>query len=115
MQHALLVSIVDGFGNRLGITRCLPGGQRPLTNDLRQILTLNEVHGEIVLSATLPDFMDRHDARMAKGASRFCLGAKTKDFLLARKLASENHLQGHGSVQADLPSPINDAHASTGD
>ena len=63
----------------------------------------------------LPDLENRHDPRVVEVGRRLGLGVEAHDIGLVGKLSGEDHLQGDGAVEADLPGLEDDAHAAAGD
>ena len=87
------------------------GRRRPL----RQALALDEPHAEVMLPVVLADLVDRHDAGMVEVGGGLGLGVEPLDVGVVGELAGEDHLEGHGAVQADLPRLVDDPHAAAGD
>ena len=68
-----------------------------------------------MLALVLPDLEDRHDPRMVEVGGGLGLGVEPLDVVLIGKLAGQDHLEGDGAVEADLPGLEDDAHAAAGD
>ena len=115
VQDALLMRVVDRFGNGLEILSRAPGRQRNVPHQGGQTGAIHEIHREIVLAGVDPDFMDRDDVRMVQHRRRRGLGAKTLHERLGRELAGEDHLHRHEAIQADLPGFVHHPHAAAGD
>jgi hypothetical protein len=61
----------------------------------------------------LTDFVDGHDVGMVQVGGSVSLGMKTLNVLLGCKPAGQDHLERHLSVEADLPSLVDNPHAAT--
>ena len=68
-----------------------------------------------MLTLVLADLVDRHDPRMIEVGRRLGLGVEALDVGLVGELAGQDHLEGDGAVEADLPGLEDDAHAAAGD
>ncbi len=68
-----------------------------------------------MLSVDLADFIDGHDVGMFQPCGRFSFDIKALNVFLASQIPTQNHLNRDGAVQTDLPSTIDDAHATAGD
>jgi hypothetical protein len=67
-----------------------------------------------VLPFVLPDLKDLDDRRMVQVGGGLSFGVEPPDLGLVGELAAEDHLEGHGPVEADLPGLEHYAHASAG-
>jgi hypothetical protein len=61
------------------------------------------------------DFVDPDDVAMVQIGGRLRFGVKAFDLRFAGELASEDHLQSHQPIEADLPGLVNHPHAAAGD
>ena len=75
-----------------------------------QRAALDELHGKVALPLVLPDFTNRHDARMIQPRYRLGLGAETLLILRRREVcAVAQHLQRDDAMQRSLPRAKNHA------
>lgn len=63
----------------------------------------------------LADLVDGDDVRVVEVGGGLGLGAEALDLGVAGEAAGENHLEGDGAVEADLPCPPHHAHAAARD
>ena len=80
-----------------------------------QARPVDEAHAEVVLPVVLADLVDRHDAGMVEVGRGLGLGAEPRDVGLVGELPGQDHLEGDGPVEAQLPGLVDDAHAAAGD
>jgi hypothetical protein len=108
------VGILDGLSDlhhQLGGFSC---GQGAVAQAMRKALSFDEPHAEVMLALVLAHLEDRHDVRMVEVRRRLGLGVETLDVGLVGELAGQDHLEGHGAVEADLAGKEDDAHAAAG-
>ncbi len=67
-----------------------------------------------MLPLVLPDLENRHDPRVVELGGGLGLGVEAFDIAFIGELAGQDHLEGHGAVEADLAGPEDDAHAAAG-
>ena len=65
-----------------------------------------------MLAVVLADLVDRHDAGVVEQRDRLGLVLEPPQLVVAGQDAGPDHLQGDGPVEADLPGPVDDAHAA---
>ena len=68
-----------------------------------------------MLALMLTHLEDRDDPRVVEVGGRLGLDVEAFDIGLGGELAGEDHLQRDGAVEANLPRPVDDAHAAPGD
>src|SRR5438309_865543 len=61
------------------------------------------------------DLINRDDVWMVEVGDGFSFALETLNFGFWSEAARENHFQGDGAVETDLPGLVNDAHAAMGD
>jgi len=115
MQYALFVRVVNRFRDQLHVTRGLRRRQRAVADELREVLTLDQVHREKVLAFVHPDLVNRNDVWVLQNPRGGGLAAKSLCGLLAGQVSSQNHFYGHDAVEGTLAGPIDDAHPAAGD
>ena len=115
VQHAALVSIVDGLRDLLHVARGPSGRQRPRAHKVGKIVALNEIHREVGLAFHFAYFVDTDDVRMLE--TRRCLrfGTEPFDGRPAGELAGQDHLECHLTVEVGLASAIDHAHSTARD
>jgi hypothetical protein len=74
---------------------------------------LDEPHAEEALAVVLANLVDRDDSRMVPMRDRLDLVLEAAQFCRVRQQAGLDHLEGDGSVQADLSGLVNDPHAAS--
>ena len=101
-------------GHQLGGRRAVGrGAGRPAP---RQAAALDQLHAEVVLALVLADLVDRHDVRVIAACAAASASMRNRCDLGRRgELARQDHLERHRAVEADLPGPVDHAHAAAGD
>ncbi len=79
-----------------------------------QAAALHQLHAEEMLAVMLADFIDGHNVGMIEVARGLGFLVEAAHVLRAGQLPSQDHLQGHGTVETDLTRAVDDAHTSTG-
>ena len=115
MEDALVVRVVNRFGDGLDERCSALHRQRPIADEVGEILTLDVVHREVVVAFVFADFVDGHNVRMLQFGGGFGFGLETLDEFLAGVGTGQNHFQGDDAVEARLPRLIHDTHAAVGD
>ncbi len=115
MNDALLMRVVDGRRNFPEMTRRRSRGQGTAARDIRETLSFDEIHREVVLAFVFTDVVDGDDVRVAQAGRSFGLGAEAFHKRVAGEAPKEQHLHGNDAVQRDLPGAINDAHTPARD
>ena len=83
-----------------------------VSDAIREVTALNQLHAEIMLALVLPDFEDRHDVRMVEVRRGLCLDIKAPHVPVRGQVGRQNHLDGHDALQACLPGLVYHAHAT---
>ncbi len=83
-------------------------GRQPLG----QAAAADELHGEVFLSVILTDLVDRYDTGMVQQCDRLGLVLEPAELIVAGENAGPDHLEGDGSVEADLAGLVHDPHAA---
>ena len=65
-----------------------------------------------MLAVVLAHLVDRHDARVVQKGDGLGLVLEPPELVVAGQQPGLDHLEGHGAVEADLPSLVDDAHAA---
>jgi hypothetical protein len=81
----------------------------------RQRTAVDQFHAEEGLAVLFADLVNGHDVGVIEVGCLFRLGAKPLPVRRRSEVASQDHLQGHDAVEADLPSLVDNAHAAAGD
>ncbi len=117
MEHAALMGVMDGAGERGQEHRRLARreGRLPVGQPLRQGGALHQLHRQEVPAVVLSDFVDGHDVGMVEAGGGAGFGLKAGDAFRGAFLPGFNQFQGDQPPQAALPSPIHDAHAAARD
>jgi hypothetical protein len=68
-----------------------------------------------MLPLVLADLEDRDDVRVVQAGGLLRLVAEAPDLLGCRQVPRRDHLQRDDAVEAELPRPVDDAHAPAGD
>ena len=89
--------------------------ERTLGDSLGQTLALDKAHAEVMLALVLANLEDGDNAGMVQVGGGLGLEVEALDLGLARQVAREDHLEGDGPVEFDLPGFVDDAHAAAGD
>ena len=90
----------------------LAGRQGGVCQFLGQAAPLDILHGEVGPSVPVADVVDLHDVRVAEGGDRLGLALESLPLGRAGVGAGQHHLQGDEAVQAQVPGPVDDAHAA---
>ena len=77
-----------------------------------QVAAGDVLHRTVGLAVLFADFEDAHDVGVLKARRRLSLGAEACPLLGSGVAARRDHLEGHDPVQAELASPIDNAHTS---
>ena len=86
VQDALLVGVINRLGDDLGVTRRPLRWHRTIAHDIRQVPSLNQLHGEIVLPVLFAGFMDGDDIGMVEIGRRLGFTPEAQDLLFAGEL-----------------------------
>ncbi len=81
---------------------------------LGQAAAFDELHAEVVQSLVLADLVDWDNVGMVEMGGGLGLALEALHVLVGGQLSGEDHLKGHGSVEADLAGLVDDAHAAAG-
>lgn len=115
MQNAVLVRVMDGLGNRLDVTRSPARRQRSGARQLRQRLSLDIIHDQIMPVLAEADFVNGDDVGVLQTAGGGGFGAETEHLFLRRQRTVRQHLHRDDPIEADLPGAIDEAHAALAD
>ncbi len=107
-----LVGGLDGLGYRGHQGGGLAGRLRRARHHLGQAAALDEFHGEVRPAVQVADLVDLHDVRMAQAGHGFRLAQKALQLLRPGGGAGQEHFQGDGAVEAQVPRLVDDAHAA---
>ena len=112
VQDAPLVRVV----HRLGHGRDHPHGGPGIGGEVRQPLgearAGDQLHREVAPLLVPPDLEDRHDVRVVEPRHGLGLVLEPPEIVLGGQQAGLEHLQGDGSVEADLARLVDDPHAA---
>jgi hypothetical protein len=111
VQDVAAVALVDGAGE----LRDEPGGAARVAVVLEaggERAALHELHREERLALVLADIVDRHDAGMIQPGRERYLTLEQPCRGVGREGAAREHLEGDDPIGADLPGPVDDAHAA---
>ena len=111
VDDAALVGVVNRSSDR-GEQPCRLLGGAPKAS---QRAALDQLHAEVRLPLVFADLVDGHDVGMIKVGRRFGLGAEAQRLIGGGHLPGQEHLEGHGAVEIDLPRPEDDTHAAARD
>jgi hypothetical protein len=111
LQDAALVRVVDRAGGRRDQSGCAARVGEVILQSLVETLSSNQLHAEIMLVLEPADLEDGHNVRMVQPGDGLGLVLKTVDLRRGRKASSADHLQGHGPIEAELSSLVDDPHA----
>ena len=114
MQDALLMRVVNGLGDQFHVARRFVRRERPISNQLRQIPSLDVIHREEVLVFVNADLVNGHDVRVLKNGRCRRFAAKALHEFFRGELAGENHFQRDIASETHLPCFIDNAHAAPG-
>jgi hypothetical protein len=109
------MGILNRPGDLAEQRRRLPRRHRPLGQPPGETAALDVGHREEVPAVVLPHLEDRHNPGVVEIGRRLRLSIEPLDVGLIGKLASQDHLQRHGAVEAHLSGVEDDAHAAARD
>jgi hypothetical protein len=112
MHDAAVVCRLHGRGQRGYQSRSLACRLRPTRQFLAQAASLDELHREIRPTLVFGHVVNLHDVHMPQTCHGFRFALKPCEFVRRRIGIGEQHLQPHGSVKAQVPGFVNDAHAA---
>jgi len=115
VHHAVPVQVLHGPRDRGQQAHALLQLQAPATQPIGQAGALDVFHGEVVLAVDLAHVVDLHDVRMAQTGGGAGLLLEPLHVLGAGEVAGEDHLDGHGPLEALLPGLVDHAHAAAPD
>ena len=112
MEDAAHVGVLDGFGrlDHQGHGRAEIVPERGEL--IGEVAPLDELHAEIALAVVLADFVNRDDAGVVEQRDGLGLVLEPAQVGVVGQHAGLDHLEGDGSVEADLPGLVDDAHAA---
>ena len=97
-------------------SRTAAGGSiGPCGDPLGQALAVDVLHRKEVLAVELADVVDVDDVRVAEPGGGLRLGLEAADQLGRGQVAGQDHLHGHGAVEALLPGLVDHAHPAPAD
>jgi len=112
VQHAVLMSMIDGAGDA-GHEPCrIAGRQRAVIQSPRESLPRHELHGKIRLPGDVADFVDLDDIRVDQPSGGFGLGSKSSTIRSGCQFAVEHQFERDDSIQRLLPGFVDDAHST---
>src|SRR5213593_380103 len=109
MQDLSLMCVVDGVGDRLYILYGPGWRQRPLPNEIGEVLTLDVFHYEEMLALVLFHIVHGHNIGVRQVSRPLRLFVDSLDI---RSCAASDRFDGNYFVQALLAALVDDAHAS---
>jgi hypothetical protein len=115
MQHALRVRVLHCFGDGFQVRGRFARWQRLIANQLREVASFDQVHGEKWLAGMFADFVDGDDARVLQVRGGFSFRAEAFQLSRIGQVAAQDHLDRYGAVEADLAGAIDDTHAASRD
>src|SRR5438270_9284716 len=99
---------MNGFGNALDVAGCSFGSQRTIADKFGEILTLDIVHREIMVSFEYANIVDDDNIGMLQAAGRLRLELESAHFFIARQVPVQNHLYRNSAIQTHLAGFEND-------
>ncbi len=105
-----------GMGHSPGRLDDEPGGCSRVVLVLRErgdeAGALDQFHAEVALTVVFADLIHRDDARVVEHGHGFGLILESAQFVVAGQNPRTHHLEGHRSVERDLPGLVHDAHTA---
>ena len=112
VQNALLMGILNRFGQGLEIGRRPLGGEGASGLQLGKVGAFHKIHGKVADSLVLADLVNGHNVGVLQSGGRGGLGAEPADVFRAGELTGRKHLYGHNPPKTALAGFVNDAHAA---
>lgn len=114
MEDATLVRIVYCLGDGLEQGGGAPGGYLPSPDQFGKIAAIHVIHREVGLPFMLADLVYGHDVRVLEAGSGLGFYPESSDKVVTGQLAEEQHFYRDEAIERDLPSPIDNPHAASG-
>ena len=115
VEDAALVGMVDGPRYLSQSPGRLPRRVHHPVEPPIEASAVEQSHAEVMVALMLAHLVDRHDVRVVEVGHGLGLDAEPVDIGRAGEPAGQDHLQGHHTVQADLPRLVDDPHPAAGD
>lgn len=115
MDDPVVVGVRNGVGDLPREFSSVPVWQGAIRDSVRQVAAFDEAHRKEVLAVVLPNFVNRHDARMIQAGRGFRFRVEPLHFFVGSQLPAENSLERDHTVELALSCTIDDAHASPRD
>ena len=113
MHDTALMRRVDRFGQRRHACSRLMSRLRNPPDLISQVAALNQLHREVGPALHVAHVIDLHDVGVAQAGDRLRLAQEALQLLRPGAGAGQQHLQGDRAVKAQVPRPIDDAHAAS--
>ena len=112
MHDTALMRYVDGVGQRGNECSRLASRLRMPLDFLSEVATLNELHREVRPAGHVANVVDLHDVGVAQAGDRLRLAQEALQLYRPGAGVGQQHLQGDRAVEAQVPRPVDDAHAA---
>src|SRR5262249_51647195 len=103
---------VNGAGEGGDELRGLEGGQLVPVHPAGEGAALDVLEHHEWLPVVAADLVDLDDVGMLQASGGFALEFEAHQFVAAGEACAEDHLQRHDTIEADLTSLVDDAHAA---
>ncbi len=115
MRHTFAVRLVERVGNLDGVLQHLLHRQRTFEQPLRQRLTFQIFHHQIINSVLVTSVVQCADVRMVQAGDRLCFALEALAQFSAVGEMSGKNLNGDNSIEAGITGFINLAHSARTD
>jgi len=112
MEHAALVSEMDGTGNDGQQAGGARGGHRFATERSAERGAVDKGHAEIMLAGLFADFVNANDVGMIETGSGFGLGFEAADGIVRGEQAAADDFEGDDAVEGNLAGFEDGPHAA---
>src|SRR5262245_45611623 len=112
MHNSMLVGVRDGSSKCGHKSGAFDGWLRRPGKAPGQAAAFEKLHREVRPSFKLTHVKDLHDMGVCQRSDRFCFSYETCPFLPAGKCPRQQHLQGNQTIELQMPSSKDDAHAA---
>ena len=112
MHHLMAMGVLHGDGQRFHQLGALGRGQRLSLKFLRKAAAGTVFQSEAREAVQLVDFVDLHDVGVLQACHGFRFGSEASQAVGIGVGTLQDHLEGHDTVELQMPSLVNDAHAA---